>query len=122
MIFSGVGIECFSTAVLLSLVQLLFGDSTDTTSGHCRTSIQKSERFYTLSAHLRARESAEDGIVIPEVKCGLKTATTVTECDHDKIKRLDGGIIGCPQSAPPNTGAKIWINFLKLYRLRRPVF
>jgi hypothetical protein len=49
MIFSGVGIECFSTAVLLSVVQLVFGDSTDTTSGHCRTSIQKTERFYTLS-------------------------------------------------------------------------
>jgi hypothetical protein len=40
-----------------------------------------------VRAHLQAGESAEDGIVIPEVKCGLNTAANITGCDHKKIKK-----------------------------------
>jgi hypothetical protein len=44
-------------------------------------------------AHPQAGESAEEGIVIPEVKCGLKTAAAVTGCDHEQIKiGLTGGL------------------------------
>jgi hypothetical protein len=44
-------------------------------------------------AHPQAEESAEEGIVIPEVKCGLKTAASVTGCDHEQIKTgLTGGL------------------------------